>query len=129
VRRRRTVDNTAVVREAAARALVAIAPADPAAAPAYAFVLRYGRGDERLEAVTSLARLGADAAAAVPDLLAALDGEDDEARRHAVVALGGIGPTAQAALPRLRELARSEDAGIAARSAAAIRSIERDRHP
>lgn len=119
-------DCTGVVHEAAARAILDIDPEHAESALAHAWMLRNGTEDERLEAVVALAILGADAAEAVPALIEVLDSAESEARLQAIVALGGIGPAAAAALPRLRELAKSDVEQVARRSAAAVRSIDRD---
>ena len=61
----------------------------------------------RLLAIAALAELGPDAAPAVSNIVAALDGRP-RLQGAAVVALGKIGPHAASALPRLEELARNK---------------------
>jgi HEAT repeat protein len=64
--------------------------------------LRSEKADDRRTAATALARLGDQARAAVPALVAAFPQEKDTfARRAMVVALGQIGPGARDAVPSL----------------------------
>src|SRR5262249_46321385 len=64
---------------------------------------------ERRTVIVALGLIGQHAAAAVPDLRAALDDADAAVREAAAVALGGIGPPARDAIPTLlRELERTK---------------------
>lgn len=75
-----------------------------------------------------LGQIGAEAAPAVPQLLAAL-AFDALAAREAATALGMIGPAAKAAVPALRALATAKDVQLRARAAAALRQIEAPAKP
>jgi hypothetical protein len=119
-----TVGCSAWVFRAAADALAAVAPDDPASilahrarlAPPYA-------PSVRAEAARALARFGARAAPAVPELLAMRQSwDDDDVMMAAVEALGAIGPAASTALPLLEEL-RSEVFWIGELVAAAARAL------
>jgi hypothetical protein len=66
----------------------------------------------RVHAVEALARIGAEAEAAVPALIEAFKGGDDYVRFLVVVALGQIGPEAKAAVPALIEALKDEDAVV-----------------
>ena len=63
--------------------------------------LRTGDTSQRVNAILVLERFGAQAAEAVPDLIAALDDEYGTVRLNAIIALGKIGPIAKAAIPAL----------------------------
>ena len=66
-------------------------------------------GPIRLIAAEALGRIGPEAKAAVPDLIAALDGPDSRVRCEAVRALGAIGPDSAPAIPNLvRQLVRGQ---------------------
>ena len=76
--------------------------------------------------VRTLGMLGADAAPAVPDLIAALEEHRTEVQHDAVIALRAIGPAAAEALPALRRLQREAyDASVRNYAALAVRDIER----
>lgn len=55
----------------------------------------------RWNAARTLGKIGPDAAAAIPDLIAALTDADDHVREHSAEALGDIGPLSTAAVPNL----------------------------
>jgi hypothetical protein len=57
----------------------------------------------RREGATGLGKMGAEAAAAVPDLIAALDDDDFWVSEYAIDALGAIGADAESAIPALIE--------------------------
>jgi HEAT repeat protein len=63
--------------------------------------LSHGTGPERRSAAFALGKLGADAAAAVPRLVLALDDADPTVVDAAAFALGEIGPAARDAVPSL----------------------------
>ena len=58
----------------------------------------------RLIAAFALGRIGPEARAAIPDLIAALSGPDSRVRGEAARALGLMGPDARAAIPELIRL-------------------------
>ena len=67
-------------------------------------VFMFGAMDDgpiRLIAAEALGRIGPDAKAAIPNLIAALSGPDSRVRSEAARALGGIGPAAAPAIPEL----------------------------
>lgn len=77
----------------------------------------------RLAAIATAGVLGHLAQPLVPDLLEALDDEDDlDLCTACIRALGQIGPAAREALPRLRQLQRSDNLGVLASQA--VRAIE-----
>ena len=102
---------TTSLREPHKRAVVpapAGAPADPPkpapaeALPALLEKLRAEKPDVRMEAAAAIGRLGPQAKAAAPALLAAFPQEKDPfARRAMIAALGAIGPEARDAAPAL----------------------------
>lgn len=70
--------------------------------------LKSGDKAERREASYRLSQLGADAKAAVPDLIKALDDSEDQVWFNSITALARIGPGATEAIPALmRQLERS----------------------
>jgi HEAT repeat protein len=75
----------------------------PTAVTSLGEMLRDPDPELRKDAARGLARMGSDARAAVPQLIAALDDKDPEVRRHATRALGEIGPAASEAVPALVE--------------------------
>jgi len=84
-----------------------------------------GLDDEpmRLFAVGILARLGADAAEAVPALIAALDSDDDKYRREVLFTLGSIGPASAPAVDKLASLLDSANEDVAHAACYAIGKI------
>jgi len=76
-----------------------------------------------LAAIDTLAGLGANAQAAVPQLIEALGRDDDEIRWHASRTLGAIGPLAKNATPQLIPLLKSGDTRVRAYSAFALGRI------
>jgi HEAT repeat protein len=72
-------------------------------------------------AASLMSVLGAKAAGAVPNLVAALDSEDPILVEICCRALGEIGPAAKTALPRLEELQQSQNPNV---KAAATRAVE-----
>ncbi len=122
------------IRWFAIEALALIGPTAKAAVPALIEALRskdvaaagiirgigmfmFGEMDDgpiRLIAAEALGRIGPDAKAAIPDLIAAMGDPDSRVRAEAARALGGIGPDAAAAIPDLvRLLTRSHPAPAA----------------
>lgn len=71
-----------------------------------------------------LGRIGPDASAAVPTLLAALANENSIIRLNAVRALGGIGPGARAALEGLKARLEDPDSGVRAAAKEALSAVE-----
>ena len=90
--------------------LGAIGPAAKPALPELTAALADADEACATEAAVALAEIGADAAAAVPELQKFLaDGVPAGMRYTAAYALGRIGPAAKAVLPRLLELSTSDD--------------------
>jgi HEAT repeat protein len=109
------------IRWFAIEALAVIGPAAKAAVPALIEALRspdvavaggvrgnggfffngMDEGPIRLIAAEALGRIGPEAKAAIPDLIAAMKGPDSRVRAEAARALGGIGPDAVPAIPEL----------------------------
>jgi HEAT repeat protein len=79
--------------------------------------------DASLAAARELARLGTDAAAAVPALTAALHSDSEQLRQAAANALAAVGPQAADAVPALADLLGDADAGVRARAAYALGEI------
>ena len=101
-----TVPARPVFREWTTEATVvdALGRIGKAAVPALVDLLHDGDRRLRDHAAQALARMGADAKQAVPDLLSALREEKDEGVRKRIIrALGQIGPAASAAVPALVE--------------------------
>ncbi len=71
--------------------------------------LRTGGTSQRVNAIQVMERFGANAAEAVPDLIAALDDEYGIVRSNAIIALGKIGPRAHAAIPALVAMQNQND--------------------
>jgi HEAT repeat protein len=97
------------VQRAAAAAIIAIAPDDEFAVPAFARQLWGHPMPVRRAAARGLGRLGPLASDAVPALIRVRDGwgfDGDDLMRDVVTALGDIGPSAGPAVPMLEELAR-----------------------
>lgn len=92
-----------VFREMTAQDLAvdALARIGPEAIPALTQALRHANPRTRQAAAKSLARMGPAAKAAIDDLIAALDDEDEDVRKQAIRTLGQIGPDAAAAIPAL----------------------------
>src|SRR5262249_10564766 len=109
-------DEQAVIRAAAAEALGGI---DPAAVPALIRALQDPEKEVRQAAISALGAAGAEAAAAVPDLVALLP-QDGPRGLHVVRPLGAIGP---AAVPALIRALRGRDADVRSRAAQALRLI------
>ncbi len=117
-------DSDLRIRWFAAESLALMGPASKAAVPALIEALRsrdvaaagvfrgvgtfmFGAMDDgpiRLIAAEALGRIGPEAKAAIPDLIAALSGPDSRVRSEAARALGGIGPEAAPAIPELIRL-------------------------
>jgi HEAT repeat protein len=145
-------DEEAVIRAAAAEALGRISPAT---VPALIQVLQDPEKEVRQAAISALGGVGAEAAAAVPDLVAllpqdgprglhvvrplgaigpaavpaliqALRGRDADVRSRAAQVLGLIGPEAQAAAPTLVEVLRDPEARVRVRAAEALWQIAQD---
>jgi hypothetical protein len=109
-------------------AALALRDAGPGAAPALDELrgaLRDSDVNVRMMAANAIARIGALARPAVPDLVAAasVTGEDVQVLRAAASALGAIGPEAAPAISILEELARMPRVQWAAEEA--IRKIRR----
>lgn len=82
--------------------LVQTGPTAPGTLPELITVLETeDSAGARVAALAALARMGPDAASAVPAIIGSLDYDNSEVRRRAVVALGAIGPEAEAAVPML----------------------------
>jgi HEAT repeat protein len=91
------------------RALGGLAATAPEAVAALRGLLR-APGPVRLQACFALAQSGRGAAAAVPELMALLDSDEEMARRAAAEALGRMGPAAAVAVPRLLRWAQAKRA-------------------
>ncbi|MBX3747023.1 MAG: HEAT repeat domain-containing protein [Verrucomicrobiae bacterium] len=83
-----------------------------------------GDADTKISALAEIAKMGAEAASAVPRIVPLLDDEDPIVRRTAAYTLGTIGPDAKAAVPKLREMMRTNDRDQATAVANALRAIE-----
>ncbi|MCA8965958.1 MAG: hypothetical protein H6838_18765 [Planctomycetes bacterium] len=111
-----------------ALAIVRIQPDGPAALEAYGYLVRHGSTRQRRDAEEAI-RIRVDgAAAAVPHLVATLQGDDaaplEAAERvELVTTLGLIGPAAAGAATLLREYAGGADARLAAVAAVALARI------
>lgn len=116
-------DWTATVREALYRLAIRVAPDDPAALPLYRQRLAGAGPAAQAALVRHIARLGAAAAAATPELTALAQEGPPVVAREAVTALGMIGPGALAARPVLERLAQSDDRQLAVRARAALRQL------
>ncbi len=66
--------------------------------------LKEGNYFNRINAVKTIGWFGPAAKEAIPDLISALDDEEETMRREVVIALGNIGPAAQSAVPALTAL-------------------------
>ena len=131
---------TTSLREPHKRSVVpapAGAPADPPkpapaeALPALLERLRAEKPDVRMDAAAAIGRLGPQAKAAAPALLAAFPQEKDPfARRAMIIALGAIGPDAREALPALAAALRdgygSVDDLVGFEAAAALMKVDPD---
>ena len=96
------------------------------ALPVLLKLLRDPKSHIRHHAACALGHLGADAKAAVPDLMR-MTGEGELApRTSAIEALGKIGPAAAAAIPVLRKTAESSDSIVASLSRTALDRIDPD---
>jgi HEAT repeat protein len=78
----------------------------PAAVPALVKVYESAGRNDRIDAVYTLRRLGADARAAVPALVRGLKDEDDTLACRTAETLGAIGPAAKDAIPALVRMMR-----------------------
>ena len=96
-----------LVREAAARALADLKPGPEIAMPAIRRALEHADGAQLTDALDALASLGA---AAVPELIDALQEEPAQARVAYI--LGRIGPAAAPAVPALAKLVHSPNADV-----------------
>jgi HEAT repeat protein len=95
------------------------------AIPQIAEVMLKGQdGDVRWHAAEALAKMGAAAQPALPQLIAALKDEDARVRSHAAESLRKIGPEAAEALPALRPLADDADPEVRTEVRRAIKAIE-----
>jgi len=126
------------VRAVAAQGLAEIAADAVTLAGPLGRALKDNNLNVRYYAAQALKKMGAAAAPAVPDLIAALDThpsrEPDlegppryykDARSVAAEALAAIGPPAKSALPRLREVAAKDDeAEVRDAASEAIKTIE-----
>jgi len=126
------------VRAVAAQGLAEIAADAVTLAGPLGHALKDNNLNVRYYAAQALKKMGAAAAPAVPDLIAALDThpsrEPDlegppryykDARSVAAEALAAIGPPAKSALPRLREVADKDDEPeVRDAASAAIKTIE-----
>ena len=96
---------------------------DSQAVPALTQSLHHSDSYTRYEGALALRKFGPKAAAAVPDLIAEIDDESQQAGSAAVDALGAIGPEAKAAIPRLIKLLENEDWYYHSNAANALKSI------
>ncbi len=80
--------------------------------------------DTRVNACVELAKAGAKAAPAVPDLIPLLKDKDSEVKRLAAYALMEIGPGAKAAIAPLRELLNDPERAVALQAINSLRAID-----
>jgi HEAT repeat protein len=94
------------------------------AIPQIAEVMLKGQdGDVRWHAAEALAKMGAVALPAVPQLIAALKDDDARVRSHVAESLRKIGPEAQEALPALQKLVNDPDPEVHTEVTRAIKAI------
>jgi HEAT repeat protein len=105
------------VRTVAATSLAAVAPGDPETVTAFTGLLH---GPDRLVAVRALARCGAAAAPAVPDVIGLLQDAEPNVRWNAARTLGLIGPPARAAVPALVATLKDHEAFVREHAAEAL---------
>jgi HEAT repeat protein len=106
------------------RALAAVGSDPEVAIPAVLKVLDQQSSDEtRLTALRALGEFGAEAAPAVPSIVALLEGDDPRMRMEAVETLGEIGPAASAAVPPLMQVLQGEDGLLTITAAHALSQI------
>ena len=111
-------------RYVAAFAAWSLGNLEAAAEPAAAELGRVLERDETNEVVTrALARMGAAAKAAVPELVRALRSDNDVHRWRAARTLGRIGPGAQAAVPALTAALADPSGAVRAHAARALGRI------
>lgn len=123
-------DESLDVRAAAASALAVTAPHSRTAIPALLAALRADDNDKvvKLRVIGALGRFGADARAAVPYIIPALE-DHEEAVKHntlaraAARALDGIGPAAAEAVPALIKSVKSADSLVQAHAIEALGGI------
>ncbi len=110
------------IADLAAEALGSIGPR---AVPALVTMLRTGRATVRVRALTALEKVGPKAAAAIPELLRALEDRDEAVRAAAAETMGavGAGPRANAAMIPLLEALRDEDPIVRQQAAEALSQI------
>ncbi len=111
-----------------ALAIVRIQPDGVMALEAYGYLVRHGSARQRRAAEEAIRIRVDDAAAAIPHLLATLQGDDAApldvaARAELVTTLGLIGPAAAGAVAKLREYAAGADARLAAVATVALARI------
>lgn len=112
------------VREAAVGALEQMGPPDPELLDGLTPLLTDEEADVAYWAATLIGRLGPDAAAAVPALIAALQNSPHQnVRQRAVWALSAIGPGAASATDTLRVAASGDDPRLARLAQGALTAI------
>jgi HEAT repeat protein len=83
-----------------------------------------GDTETKLAALAEIAKLGPDAASAVPSIIPLLKDGDATVRRTAAYALGSVGPAAKAALPELKALLNTTDRDQLTAAGNALRAID-----
>lgn len=83
-----------------------------------------GDADAKVAALAEIAKLGADAASAVNQIIPLLKDADPVVRRTAAYTLGNIGPAAKAAVPELKAMMQTGDRDQLTAVVNALRAIE-----
>ncbi len=96
---------------------------DARAVPLMVDVLRGADWYSAYEACEALAKIGAQAAAAAPDLIALLASEQNQVVRCAIETLGKIGPTAMDAVPHLIKLLAGSESSYYYSAETALKAI------
>jgi HEAT repeat protein len=96
-----------------------------AAVPTLIQLLHRGSPEARVRIINALGEAGSTAAAAIPDLVRARAGSDEEIRTAAAEALGklGYGPEAAVAIPRLIEILKDPDRHVRKHAAKGLGEI------
>lgn len=107
-------DESEAVREASVSALEEMGPPDPEVLDGLTALMADANADAGYWAATLIGRLGPDATAAVPALIAAVENSPHQnVRQRAAWALGKIGPDARAATDALQRAAAGDDPRMA----------------
>jgi HEAT repeat protein len=87
-------------------------------------VVKEKDGQARILAVVALGRIGKDAAAATPELTAALGDGNPEMRMFAAKSLGRFGPAGKSAKKALQEALKDKEPFVREAAAEALRKVE-----